>query len=129
MSATLQIHTPSNTLLPSRWVLFGHILRRPFDNPANLHMMNNIAPRHVRKWPGRTLTSLPTILDQVLRRLNHVLRAQSFADTHQLRPYAQDKSKWRDMVCLLLEHCHPQELPQPDNEFVPRMRIHSGRCG
>ncbi|ETP33315.1 hypothetical protein F442_18146, partial [Phytophthora nicotianae P10297] len=49
----------------ARWGLFGHILRRPRNIPAYLHM-EACCTSTGTKWRGRPRTTLPVVLDQDL---------------------------------------------------------------
>ncbi|KAF0728638.1 hypothetical protein Ae201684P_016449 [Aphanomyces euteiches] len=110
------------TLIRARWTLFGHILRRPPDIPANVHMLNYFTAIHIPKWRGGPHITLPVILDRDLSPLQHFLRVRTAEDITNVRRYANDKERWRTLTNLIFEHCPPPPHRRQDNEHVPRMR-------
>ena len=54
-------HPLSIYILENRWRLFGHILRRNIEIPAN-KSMNSYFATHGKKFRGRPLTTLPVVL-------------------------------------------------------------------
>ena len=61
-------HPLSIYILENRWRLFGHILRRNIEIPAN-KSMNSYFATHGKKFRGRPLTTLPVVLNKDLSRL------------------------------------------------------------
>ena len=56
-------HRLSIYILENRWRLFGHILRRNIEIPAN-KSMNSYFATHGKKFRGRPLTTLPVVLNK-----------------------------------------------------------------
>ena len=75
----------SITLLENQWRLFGHILRRNSEIPAN-KSMNSYFISHGSKFRGRPLTTLPVVLNKDLRRVSDdKLQLTSLKDLEHLR--------------------------------------------
>ena len=55
----------SINIVESRWRLFGHILRRDIDIPANKAMKAFFVPKG-DKFRGRLTTTLPTVINKDL---------------------------------------------------------------
>ncbi|OWZ24091.1 hypothetical protein PHMEG_000940 [Phytophthora megakarya] len=91
-------------LLRSRWRLFGHILRRPAEIPANRFMIAFFTPSETGKWRGRHRQTLPTILDADLQTLSAGHRLQRAPDLYLLRLCAQDRAAWKDLTESLLAY-------------------------
>ena len=82
---------PSITLLQNRWRLFGHILRRNSEIPAN-KSMNSYFISHGSKFRGRPLTTLPVVLNKDLTRVSDdKLQLTSLKDLEHLRSVAQNR--------------------------------------
>ena len=88
----------STTLLGSRWRLFGHILRRNSEIPAN-KSMNSYFISHGSKFRGRPLTALPVLLNKdLIRVLDDKLQLTSLKDLEYLRSVAQNRQTWRKLT-------------------------------
>ena len=87
----------SSQILEYRWRLFGHILRRNEDIPARKAMkfyFTNIN----EKFPGRPLTTLPTVLNNDLIKVNNTYTAitlKSEKDLEQLTTLAKNRRRWK----------------------------------
>ena len=84
----------SITLLESRWRLFGHILGRNSEIPAN-KSMNSYFITHGSKFRGRPLTTLPVFHNKDLTRVftrvsDDKLQLTSLKDLEHLRSVAQN---------------------------------------
>ena len=87
-------------ILESRWRLFGHILRRSIEIPANKAMTAYFVKcgDHFR---GRPPTTLPVVLNN---NLSHAkMRLKTPGDLEHLRALAQDRQKWRALTTQLVE--------------------------
>ena len=93
----------SITLLESRWRLFGHILRRNSEIPAN-KSMNSYFISHGSKFRGRPLTTLPVVLNKDLTRVSDdKLQLTSLKDLEHLRSVAQNRQTWRKLTTRIRE--------------------------
>ena len=93
----------SITLLESRWRLFGHILRRNSEMPAN-KSMNSYFISHGSKFRGRPLTTLPVFLNKDLTRVSDdKLQLTSLKDLEHLRSVAQNRQTWRKLTTRIRE--------------------------
>ena len=93
----------SITLLEIRWRLFGHILRRNSEIPAN-KSMNSYFISHGSKSRGRPLTTLPVVLNKDLTRVSdNKLQLTSLKDLEHLRYVAQNRQNWRKLTTRIRE--------------------------
>ena len=83
-------------ILEHRWRLFGHILRRDPEIPAN-QSMEAYFVRCGNPFKGRPLTTLPTVLHQDLQTLNKPLALKNPEDLNKIRELAQDREMWREL--------------------------------
>ena len=91
----------------SRWKLFGHILRRDINIPANTFMQEYFETQdNLKAFRGRRRTCLPIVLDQDLGSISGCGRLKSTADMEQLRTKAQDREQWKIMSTSMLEAIH-----------------------
>ena len=94
---------PSITLLGSRWRLFGHILRKNSEIPAN-KSINSYFISHGSKFRGRPLTTLPVVLNKdLIRVLDDKLQLTSLKDLEHLRSVAQNRQTWRKLTMRIRE--------------------------
>jgi len=104
-----------NYILRQRWTLFGHILRRPVDIPANWCMTSFFSEPTTPPWRGRAVTTLPRILQRDLQTLPVPMALESSADLTTLRTLASQKAKWKELVDLIvmldLRQATEDELP------------------
>ena len=90
-------HPLSIYILENRWRLFGHILRRNIEIPAN-KSMNSYFATHGKKFRGRPLTTLPVVLNKDLSRLQeNTLQFTTREDLEHLRCIAQNRQQWREL--------------------------------
>ena len=93
------------TIMSHRWRLFGHILRRDKDIPAN-HAMMAYFRSGEEKFRGRKRTTLPITINNDLRKLerkdDHTytrrLKFETSEDLETLRNIATDRTKWRNLI-------------------------------
>ncbi|GFR75917.1 hypothetical protein ElyMa_005787300 [Elysia marginata] len=92
-------HLPLH-ILESRWRLFGHILRRDIEIPANKSMEAYFV-RKGGKFLGRPITTLPNVLNnnKDLSRLpTGELRLKTNEDLDHLRSIAQVRQQWKGLT-------------------------------
>ena len=101
----------SETMRRSRWKLLGHILRRDQQIPANMAMnlYFNEDIRGGKKFRGARRTTLPTVLNTDLSRIQHrdhnYCRQIKLANTEDLRNLQQlavDRKFWRCLVARVV---------------------------
>ena len=93
----------SITLLENRWRLFGHILRRNSEIPAN-KLMNSYFISPGSKFRGRPLTTLPVVLNKDLTRVSDdKLQLTSLKDLEPLRSVVQNRQTWRKLTKRIRE--------------------------
>ena len=106
----------SITLLESRWRLFGHILRRNSEIPAN-KSMNSYFISHGSKFRGRPLTTLPVVLNKDLTRVSDdKLQLTSLKDLEHLRSVAQNRQTWRKLTTRIREAAEASPSDDRDAE-------------
>ena len=81
----------------SRWKLFGHILRRDKNIPAN-QSMELYYTKFGDQYKGRPVTTLPTVLNKDLSRLKSNLSLRTTEDLSHLRSMAQDRKVWNSLT-------------------------------
>ena len=106
----------SITCKRSRWALFGHILRRDENIPANQAMkyyFQNEAPG----FPGAKRITLPTTLHEDLVEIStpspHLIdhsyctrqKLSSAEDLEELRVIAFDRKAWRELIRKICPPC------------------------
>ena len=84
-------------ILSSRWSLFGHILRRDKDIPANKATRSYFIESG-KKYKGRPKTTLPIVLNKDLALINHPIRLHSLEELEIITKLAQDRQKWRELT-------------------------------
>ncbi|GFR97646.1 hypothetical protein ElyMa_000997800 [Elysia marginata] len=90
-------------ILKIRWRLFGHILRRDIEIPANKSMEAYFV-RKGGKFLGRPITTLPNALNKDLSRLpTGELRLKTNEDLDHLRSIAQDRQQWKGLTTKIRE--------------------------
>ena len=77
----------------SRWKLFGHILRRDIEIPANKAMSYYFID-DIKKTRGRPLTTLPVTLNNDIKILKNGMQLTTKSDIERLRNMAQDRKAW-----------------------------------
>ena len=102
----------SESMREARWKLFGHILRRPNEIPANMAMKFyfNEEIKGDKKFRGARRTTLPEVLNNDLEKLQSAqqhLRDHNYSarpklrtpqDLDNLRHLAQNRKSWRILV-------------------------------
>ena len=89
-------------LTQARWRLFGHVLRRNPDIPANLQMRAYFFST-AAKWRGRPRTTLPSTLDHDLVSCGSGFRLRIAQDLEVVRTLAQDQKKWKTLTTSVLD--------------------------
>ena len=106
----------SITQLESRWRLFGHILRRNSDIPAN-KSMNSYFISHGSKFRGHPVTTLPVVLNKDLTRVSDgKLQLTSLKNLERLRSVAQNRQTWRKLTTRIREAAEASPSDDRDAE-------------
>ena len=111
-----RVRPVSHRIKQQRWKLFGHILRRDDDIPAQT-AMEEYFHTHGSKYRGRTPTSLPTILNDDLKLYKNYLQStpaelisrvqhttllptnlKSKKDLTTLKNLAQERELWKQIT-------------------------------
>ena len=101
----------SETMRRSRWKLLGHILRRDQQIPANMAMnlYFNEDIRGGKKFRGARRTTLPTVLNTDLSRIQHrdhnycrQIKLANAKDLRNLQQLAVDRKFWRCLVARVV---------------------------
>ena len=104
----------SDTMRRARWRLFGHILRRNSNIPANVAMQFYFKDQS-SGFRGRPRTTLPVVLNKDLMKFqNHIkkkreyrsyrnLRLEKSEDLERIRLIAQDRDKWKKLIMIIEE--------------------------
>ena len=82
-------------ILKARWNLFGHILRRDSDIPANKATRAYFI-QYGHKLRVRPTTTLPIVLNIDLGLIDH-FRLQSTEDLVKITELARDREQWREL--------------------------------
>ena len=83
-------------ILEQRWRLFGHIMRRNPEIPAN-KAMTAYFEKSGNPFRGRPITTLPVLLNQNLGTLENEMTLKSASDLQKLTALAQDRQRWREL--------------------------------
>ncbi|RUS72521.1 hypothetical protein EGW08_019717 [Elysia chlorotica] len=89
-------------ILESRWRLFGHILRRNEEIPAN-KAMQLYFHRTEKRFRGRPTTTLPVTINKDLSQIQDNLSLKSTDDLEYLRSLAQDRNQWKSLTKQIVE--------------------------
>ena len=92
----------STHILESRGRLFGHILRRNEEIPAN-KAMQLYFHRTEKRFRRRPTTTLPVILNKDLSQIQDNLSLKSTDDLKYLRSLAQDRDQWKSLTKQIVE--------------------------
>ena len=92
----------STHILESRWRLFGHILRRNEEIPAN-KAMELYFHRTEKRFRGRPTTTLPVIINKDLSQIQDNLSLKSTDDLKYLRSLVQDRDQWKSLTKQIVE--------------------------
>ena len=98
-------------ILQLRWQLFGHILRRSREIPANKAIEFYFSKTASKKFSGKKRTTLPITLHNDLQLLyfnsdesnEEKLKLQSIEDYEYIRSLASDRRKFKSLVSTLVE--------------------------
>ena len=104
--------TPINqTTRTARWKLFGHIMRRDKNVPANQAMNTYYEKTEKTGFRGKRRTTLPTTLNADLMKLNNhnnkhladhnyykQMTLNNREELEHLKTLAQDRNTWRALV-------------------------------
>ena len=100
-------------MLESRWRLFGHILRRNEEIPAN-KAMELYFLRTEKRFRGRTTTTLPVIINKDLSQIQDNLSLKSTDDLKYLRSLAQDRDQWKSLTKQIVEIAEASQSDDQD---------------
>ena len=128
-------HPLSIYILENRWRLFGHILRRNIEIPAN-KSMNSYFATHGKKFRGRPLTTLPVVLNKDLSRLQeNTLQLTTREDLEHLRCIAQNRQQWRELSTRIRKAAEAPpsddwdaEGPKSSKSIIKRVSLHLALC-
>ncbi|GFO50534.1 hypothetical protein PoB_007703900 [Plakobranchus ocellatus] len=86
-------------VLEARWRLFGHVLRRDRNIPANKAMLFYFSDNKRARGRSRPQTTLPITLNNDLKKLVATkLELTTQTDLNTLRLIAEDRPKWNALV-------------------------------
>lgn len=123
----------SHKIIHQRWNLFGHILRRDTDIPAQTAMTEYFRKGQSNKYRGRPPTSLPTILNKdiktyqqyvkknptVTNKSNSALLPSNLKtgkDLNKIRDIAQDRKQWRKITSQIIKADYQTKYNTPYEE-------------
>ena len=89
-------------ILSAHWSLFGHILRRDKDIPANKAAAPYFIP-NCNKLRGRPKTILPIVFNRDLALIQHPIRLHPSKDPAEIIELAQDRNYWRGLTSQIKE--------------------------
>ena len=121
----------SHKIIHQRWNLFGHILRRDNNIPAQT-AMTEYFQKGKKKYLGRTPTSLPTILNKDITtykqytkenptRTNKTIsqllpsKLKTEKDLNKIRDIAQDREQWRKITTKIITADHQTKQKKATN--------------
>ena len=99
----------SETMIKARWKLFGHILRRDINIPANM-AMKFYFKEHSNGFRGQPRTTLPAVLNKDLLKFQaHIkkkrkytmyrgIRLESLKDLESINLMAQERNEWKKLI-------------------------------
>ena len=93
---------PSTHILESIWRLFGHILRRNEEIPANKAMQLYFHCTE-KRFRGRPTTTLPVIINKDLSQIQDNPSLKSTDDLKYLRSLEQDRDQWKSLTKQIVE--------------------------
>lgn len=101
----------SINILKLRWQLFGHILRREQEIPANVAMQFYFTQLRTKKFSGPKRATLPITLNKDLQYLylnedeeaNDRLKLQTMDDLFYFRELAKNRSDFRHLTSAIVE--------------------------
>lgn len=80
-------------ILEARWKLFGHILRRDPEIPAN-KAIEFYYTQNTKRTKGRPMTTLPVTLNNDLKKLQNNMRLTTITELDKLKSIARDRKEW-----------------------------------
>ena len=92
-----------------RWQAFGHMLRLDENTPCQMAMKYYFdIPSDAKKFKGRRRTTLPTCIDDDLRRAakSTTLEVNKFSnrdDLERLKKTAADRNKWKQLTKTIVK--------------------------
>ena len=106
----------------SSWRLFGHILRRDREIPANKAIEGFFVPQG-DKYRGRPITTLPVVLNNDLSRLeSSTYCLKTSKDIDNLKKIAEQRDQWR-ILCTRIQKA--VEALQSDDYDAERRSVRS----
>ena len=105
----------SAQIVESRWRLFGHILRRDNDIPANKAMQAYFNAL-TTKFRGRPSTTLPIILNKELSQAFPQMKLKTTKDLQNLQSLAQDRGNWKSLTGRITEFAQASSSDEFDAE-------------
>ena len=91
-------------ILSARWSVFGHILRRDKDIPANKATRVYFIPNG-NKLQGRQKTTLPIVFNRDLALIQHPIRLYSSKDLAEITELALERKCWEGINITDRESC------------------------
>ena len=89
-------------VLDNRWRLFGHVLRRDSEIPANKSMTAYFV-KCGNSYKGRPPTTLPIVLHQDLQTLENPLTLKTTEDLEKIKELAQDRERWKNLQHMIVK--------------------------
>ena len=89
-------------IIESRWRLFGHILRRHEQIPAN-KVMEFYYTEFGKRYRGRPITTLPIVINKELSQSHPNLSLKTKEDLNHLRSLAQNRNHWNRLTKGIIE--------------------------
>ena len=99
-----------NLILAARWSLFGYILIKDKDIPANKATRAYIP--NGKKLRGQTKTTLPIVFNRDLALIQHPIRLHTSKDLANITEVAQVRKCWRALASQIEKAA---EVPQTKN--------------
>ena len=87
----------SITIAEARWKLFGHILRRDKEIPAN-KATHAYFVKATPRFVGRPITTLPILMKKDLENIESPLKFSTAKDLDKLTKLAQNRAEWRALT-------------------------------
>ena len=89
-------------VLDNRWRLFGHVLRRDSEIPANKSMTAYFV-KCGNSYKGRPPTTLPIVLHQDFQNLGNPLTLKTTEDLEKFKELAQDRERWKNLQHMIVK--------------------------
>ena len=108
----------SITITEACWKLFGHILRRDKDIPAN-NATRAYFIKETTRFVGHPKTTLPIVLKRDLASIDHPIQLSSAKDLDNITALAQNRANWRALTNEIIKAAEATQLdnwrPQSEN--------------